>query len=69
MDETAEWCNHYVLIPKPNGNVRLCLDPTRLNQTLIKLVHRRPTLNIFPKLNNAKYLSFIDARSGYHSLN
>ena len=27
VDETAEWCNSFVLVPKANGRVRLCLDP------------------------------------------
>ena len=27
VDETAEWCNSFVLVPKANGNVQLCLDP------------------------------------------
>ena len=70
MDETAEWCNSFVLVPKPNGKVRLCLDPVMLNQVLKRPVHRGPTLNdpIFPKLNNARYFSLIDASSGYHNL-
>ena len=27
MDQTLKWCNSFVLGPKPNGKVRLCLDP------------------------------------------
>ena len=27
VDEMAEWCNSFVLVPKVNGKVRLCLDP------------------------------------------
>ena len=27
IDETSEWCNCFVLVPKANGKVRLCLDP------------------------------------------
>ena len=69
IDEMAEWCNSFILIPKPNGKVRLCLDLVRLNQALIRPVHRGPTLNdIFPKLNNVKYLSLINENSGYHNL-
>ena len=65
----AEWCNSFVLVPKANGKVRLCLDPFRLNQALIRPIHRGPTLNdILPKLNNVKYMSIIDASSGYHNL-
>ena len=69
MDETAKWCNSFILVPKANGKVRLCLDPARLNQVLIRPVHSGPTLNyIFPKLNNIKYLSLIDMSSGFHNL-
>ena len=27
VDDMAEWCNTFVLVPKANGKVRLCLDP------------------------------------------
>ena len=59
IDKIAEWCNNFILVPKLSGKVRLCLDPVRLNQELN---------DIFPKLNNVKYLSLIDTSSGYHYL-
>ena len=69
IDETMEWCNSFVLVPKANGKVRLCLDPARQNQALIRPFHRGPTLNdILPKLNNVQYMSIIDASFGYHNL-
>ena len=69
IDEISEWCNSFVLVPKVNGKVRLCLDPAQLNQALIRPIHRGPTLNdILPKINNAKYISFINESSGYHNL-
>ena len=69
VDETSEWSNSFVLVPKANSKVRLCLDPVQLNQALIRLVHWGPTLNdILPKLNNVQYMSIIDASSGYHNL-
>ena len=65
----AEWCNSFVLVPEANGKVRLCLDPLQLNQALIRLIHRGPTLNdILPKLNNVQYMSIIDVSLGYHNL-
>ena len=42
VDELEEWCNSFVLVPKANTNVRLCLDPVRLNQALIRPIHRGP---------------------------
>ena len=69
VDEMAKWCNSFVLVPKANGKVTLCLDPVRLNETLIRPVHRCPTLNdILPRLKNVKYMSIIDTSSGYHNL-
>ena len=69
MYEAVECGNNFVLVPKSNGKVRLCLDPARLNQALIRPMHRGPTLHdILPKLNNAQYLSLIDESSYYHNL-
>ena len=53
VDETAEWWNSFVLVPKANFKVWLCLDPVQINQALIRLIHRGPTLNdILHRLNN-----------------
>ena len=69
VDDMAEWCNNFELVPKGNGKVWLCLDPVQLNQALIRPIHRGPTLNdILPRLNNVQYMSIIDASSGYHNL-
>ena len=69
VDEMAEWCNSFVLVPKANSKVWLCLDPALLNQALIRLIYRGPTLNdILPRLNNVQYMSIIDVSSGYHNL-
>ena len=69
INEISEWCNSFVLVPKTNSKVRLCLDPARLNQALIRPIHRVPTLNdILSKHNNVRYMSIIDASSGYHNL-
>ena len=39
VDETAEWWNSFVLVPKANGKIRLCIDQERLNQALIRPIH------------------------------
>ena len=69
VDKTVEWFNSFVLVPKANGKVRLCLDLARLNQALIRPVHRGPMLNdTLPGLNNVKYMSIIATSLGYHNL-
>ena len=68
LDKASEWLNSFVLVPKANSKVRLCLDPARLNQALIRPVYRGLTLNdILPRLNNVQYMSIIMS-SGYHNL-
>ena len=53
IDETAKWCNSFLLVPELNGKVRLHLYPGSLTQLLIRLVCREPALNDkFPKINN-----------------
>ena len=65
----SEWCNRFVLVLKGNGKVWLCLDPARLNEVLIRLVHKGPTLNdIQPRLAGIKFLTVIDASLVYHNL-
>ena len=31
VTQTVEWCSSFVIMPKPNGTVCLCLDHIRLN--------------------------------------
>ena len=40
MDETGQWCNNFVIVPKPNGTVHSWLDPMQLNQILPRPMHR-----------------------------
>ena len=69
VDEIVELCNSFVLEPKANSKVRLCLDLAQLNQALIRLIHRGPMLkDILAWLNNVKYMCIIDASLGYHNL-
>ena len=65
VDETFELCNSFILVPKANGKVRLCLDPARLNKVLKRPIYRGPTLNdILPRLTGVKYLMLTDTRHG-----
>ena len=65
FQETHELGNNFVLVPKPNSIVHLCLYPESLNKAIIRPIHRGPTVNdIFQKLTHAQYLSLIDSSSG-----
>ena len=69
MDETSKWCNSFVLVPKVNGKVRLCLNLSRFSKAQIRPVHRGPTLNdIVLKLTGIICLTLINTSSGYNNL-
>ena len=56
VDETLKWHNSFVLVPKANGKVWLCLDLVRPHKALTRPVHRGHTLNNIPsRLAGVKY--------------
>ena len=41
---TPEWLNSFVIVKKPNGSLKVCLDPTDLNKSIIRPVCNMRTL-------------------------
>ena len=54
---------------KPNGSIRLCLDPTLLNKYIVHPHHNSKTLDdILPKLAGAKKFSIVDSTKSFFNL-
>ena len=34
---TQEWLNSFMIVKKPNGNLRVCLDPTDLKKNILSI--------------------------------
>ena len=69
VSEPTDWVNSLVCVTKPDGPLRLYLDPKDLNKAIKRPHHCVPTIDkILPKLNGAKYFSIVDARSGYWNI-
>ena len=69
VSEPTDWVNSLVCVTKPDGTLRLCLDPKDLNKAIKRPHHCIPTIDdILLKLNGAKYFSIVDARSGYWNI-
>ena len=69
VEKPTDWVNSFVCVTKPNGKLRLCLDPKDLNKAIKRPHYVTPTLDdITPKLKDAKYFTILDARSGYWNI-
>jgi hypothetical protein len=65
-DTPTEWCHSLVVVKKPNGKLRVCIDPKPLNKALKRSPYLLPVLDdILPELSKAKVFSVCDVKNGY----
>ena len=65
-DISPEWLNSFVIVKKPNGSLRICLDPTNLNKEIVRPVCNYQTMDdIIEKLKGAKYIGVFDTSKGF----
>jgi len=63
---TSPYASPVILVPKPNGTWRLCVDYRALNMATVKSKYPLPRLDdLFHQLHGAKYFSKLDFKSGY----
>jgi hypothetical protein len=68
VSEPTNWVKSLVCVTKPNGSLRLCLDPKDLNKAK-RPHHFTPTIvEVLSELNGAQYFSIVDAHSGYWNI-
>ena len=66
ISEPIEWLNSFVCVKKPNGKLRLCLDPTHLNKWIIRPRHSAKVVDdVLHKLNRAKWFTVVDSTSSF----
>ena len=58
--------NALVILFKPNGKLRIYLDPRPLNKPIKRQHHKLPTAEeIISQMSNAQYFTKLDASNGY----
>ena len=61
-----EWLNSFVIVKKPNSNLRLCLDPTYLNKHIIRPICNMRTLEeIIDMLKGSMYFAVFDSTNSF----
>jgi hypothetical protein len=69
-DRPTDWCHPLVVVPKPNGKLRICVDLKKLKDQVCRPVHpmKTPREAITGITPNAKYFGTLDAVHGYWQL-
>ncbi|KAK3749684.1 hypothetical protein QZH41_004323 [Actinostola sp. cb2023] len=62
----TEWCAGMVVVPKPDGRVRICVDLTKLNDNVLREPYPLPKIDdLLGEIGDSKFFSKVDANSGF----
>ena len=65
----TEWVNSIVVVQKPNGSLRICLDPVDLNKWVQHPYHPIPSFDdVAAKCSGSNTFFKLDSRQGYWSM-
>uniref|UniRef100_A0A8C9WLU3 Gypsy retrotransposon integrase-like protein 1 n=1 Tax=Scleropages formosus TaxID=113540 RepID=A0A8C9WLU3_SCLFO len=66
VDRSTDWISSMVVVQKPNGKLRVCIDPRPLNKALKRSHFPLPTIeDILPDLSKARVFTVCDVKSGF----
>ena len=66
VTEASSWVSALLVVSKPDGRIRLCIDPKPLNKALQRARYPMPTIDdVLPQLTGAKVFSTVDARDEF----
>jgi hypothetical protein len=67
--EPTEWVQSLVVVEKPNGDLRLCIDPKDLNKVILREHRHLPHKSeIQAEMAGAKYFTKLDAAQGFYNI-
>ena len=62
----TDWVSNLVIAEKPNGKLRVCIDPQHLNKAFKRSHYPLPLIDdVLPELEDVKVFSKIDLKEGY----
>ncbi len=65
----SKWISPLVVVNKPDGDIRMCVDMRRANTAIIRERHPIPTVDdVLFDMNGAKVFSKMDLKWGFHQI-
>ena len=69
VDRPTQRVNPAVIIPKADGDIRLCIEMRRANEAILRGRHPIRTVDeLLHSMNGSKVFSKLDSKWGYHQL-
>ena len=66
VEQPTDWCAGMVTVPKPNGKVRICVDLTKLNESVCRETYPLPKIDtLLDEIGESTVFSKLDANSGF----
>ena len=66
---TSAWASPLVIVKKPSGDLRICVDYRRVNEQTVKDSHPLPNITAtLDEMAGAKWFSSFDLVSGYYQI-
>ncbi len=63
------WVSPLVVVPKPGGDVRVCVDMRRANEAIVRERHPIPTVDeLMEELSESTVFSKVDLKWGFHQV-
>ena len=66
VEQPTDWCAGIVIVPKPNGNLRICVDLTKFNESVRRERHILSSVDhVLAQLSGATVFTKLDANAGF----
>ena len=61
VEKPTDWVNTLIFVSKPNGTLRIYLDPRPINKAIKRQHHKLPTAKkIISEMSGAQYFTTLD---------
>ena len=66
VTEATNWVSSMVIVQKPSGQIRICIDPKYLNRAIKRQYYPMPTIEeVSTRLKNARLFTVLDAKKAF----